>query len=111
MAEVSKEVQDKALEILEVANSTGKIKKGTNEVTKALERETAKFVAYAGDVNPKEITMHLPLLAKEKDIPCVELPNKDDLGAAAGLSVGTAAVAVINEGNSKDLIADLKKQL
>ncbi|MFP4400384.1 MAG: ribosomal L7Ae/L30e/S12e/Gadd45 family protein [Candidatus Woesearchaeota archaeon] len=111
MAEVSKEVQDKALEIVEVAKSTGKIKKGINEVTKILERGNAKFVVYAEDVNPKEITMHLPLLAKEKEVPCVAIPTKDDLGAAAGLAVGTAAVVVVTEGNSKDIIAEVKKQL
>lgn len=111
MAEVSKELQDRALEAIEVARSTGKIKKGTNEVTKALERGSAKFVVYADDVNPKEITMHLPLLSKEKEIPCVAVANKDDLGAAAGIGVGTAAVVVVVEGNAKDLISDIKKQL
>ena len=110
MAEVSKEMQDRALEAIEVAKSTGKIKKGTNEITKALERGTAKLVVFAEDVNPKEITMHIPMLAKEKEIPCVGVDKKDDLGAAAGLSVGTAAVAIIQEGDSKDIIADIKSQ-
>ena len=36
--------------IIEKARKTGKIEKGTNEVTKAIERETAKFVVYATDV-------------------------------------------------------------
>ena len=110
MTEVSKELQDKALEAIEVAKSTGKIKKGTNEVTKALERGNAKLVVYAEDVNPKEITMHIPILAKEKETPCIAIPSKDDLGAAAGLSVGTAAVAITVEGNSKDIVADIKKE-
>ena len=41
--------------LIERARRTGKIEKGTNEVTKAIERATAKFVAYASDVDPKEI--------------------------------------------------------
>ena len=37
-------------EIVEKANKTGKIEKGTNEVTKAVERGTAKMVVIAADV-------------------------------------------------------------
>ena len=35
----SKELVNKAYEAIEVAKATGKIKKGTNEVTKAIEKE------------------------------------------------------------------------
>lgn len=97
-------MSDAALEIIEVARKTGKIRKGTNEVTKLIERGDAKFVVVAKDVTPKEIVMHLPLLAKEKGIKYAEVDRKEDLGAAAGLPVGTAAVAVISEGDAKDLI-------
>ena len=99
----------RVLEAIEIARSTGKIRKGSNEATKALERGTAKLVAYAGDVSPKEIVMHLPLLAKEKGVVCVEIPQKDTLGAAVGLSVGCAAVAVIKEGDAKGIIAELNE--
>ena len=99
---------DKILEIIELARKTGKIKKGSNEVTKALERGTAKLVVTAADVNPKEVIMHIPLLAQEKGIPFREVPKKDELGAAAGLQVGTAAIAVISEGEAKKQITGLK---
>ena len=36
-------------ELIEKARKTGKVEKGTNEVTKAIERGTAKFVAYGSD--------------------------------------------------------------
>jgi ribosomal protein L30E len=68
MAEVSKELMDKTLEAIEMAKVTGKIKKGTNEVTKAIELGTAKLVVYAADVSPKEIVQHLPIICKEKNI-------------------------------------------
>ncbi len=100
---------DKALEAVEVARTSGKIKKGSNEVTKALERGTAKLVLVAQDVTPKEIVMHLPLLAKEKGVPCIEVPSKETLGASAGIPVGTAAVAVVQEGNAKKLVEELTK--
>ncbi len=95
---------DQIYEAVEVAKATGKLKKGSNEVTKALERGQAKLVVVAKDVQPAEIIMHLPLLAKEKGIPCVEVPSKEQLGAAAGLPVGTGAVAVVAEGEAKKLI-------
>jgi large subunit ribosomal protein L7Ae len=107
MAELSKEDADKALEVIEVAKATGKIKKGTNEVTKALERGKAKFVVVAEDANPKEIVMHLPLLAQEKNVPFVEVSSRADLGASAGLEVSTVAVAVVEEGDSQKLIKAL----
>ena len=80
---------EKAYEAIEVARTTGKIKKGTNEVTKQIERGNAKLVVYAKDVNPPEVVMHLPLLCKEKGIPCAEVPSKEELGAAAGIQVAS----------------------
>ena len=100
---------DKILEAVELARSTGKLKKGANEVTKAIERGTAKLVAVAKDVNPKEIVMHIPLLSKEKGVLCIEVPSKDNLGASAGLEVGTAAVVIVQEGDAKKIIEELKK--
>ena len=99
---------DKALEAIEVARTTGKIRKGSNEVTKAIERGHAKLVVVAQDVTPKEIVMHIPLLAKEKGVLCVEVPSKDNLGASAGLEVGTAAVVIVQEGDAKKVIEELK---
>ena len=100
---------EKALEAIEDARTSGKIKKGTNEVTKVIERGTAKLVVIAKDVNPPEITMHIPLLGKEKGIPVVEGAAKEDLGAAAGLEVGTSAVAITEEGDAKAIIKELKE--
>lgn len=91
----------KVLEIVEIARNSGKIRKGANEATKAIEKGEAKLVVYASDVSPKEIIMHLPLLCKDKNIMCVEVSKKEDLGAAAGLSLGTAAVVVVKEGEAK----------
>lgn len=95
---------DQIYEAVEVARNTGKIKKGSNEVTKALERGAAKLVVVAQDVQPAEVVMHLPLLAKEKGVPCVEVPSKEQLGAAAGLALGTTAIAIVVEGEAKKLI-------
>ncbi len=101
---------EKTYQAIEVAKATGKIKKGTNEVTKQVERGAAKLVAVANDVNPKEIVMHLPILCKEKGVPCVEVGSKEDLGAAAGLVIGTSSIAVINEGEAKDIVKEISAE-
>ena len=95
--------------IIEKAKKTGKVDKGSNEVTKAIERGVAKLVLYAGDVNPKEIVLHLSVLCKEKGIPCHEVDSKQKLGLAIGLPVPASAVAVIDAGEADKEIAALKK--
>lgn len=100
----------KALEAIEQARQNGKIRKGTNEVTKAIEKQQAKLVVVAKDITPPEIVMHLPLLCKEKGVPCIAVNSKEELGTAAGLGVPTAAVAIVKEGDAKDLIKELAKE-
>ena len=99
-----------ALQAIEVAKNSGKIRKGTNEVTKALEKGIAKLVVYAKDVQPQEIVMHLPILAKEKNVPCIEVDSKEELGAAAGIGMPTASVAIVNEGEAKKIILQINKE-
>ncbi len=111
MAEDQKEIVEKAYEAVEVARTTGKIKKGTNECTKAIERKSAKLVVYAENTSPKEIVMHLPIIAKEKDVLCVGVPSREELGAAAGIPVATSAVAVIKEGEATSIINFIKDSL
>jgi len=95
--------------IVERARKTGKIDKGANEVTKAVELGVAKLVVYATDVDPKEIVQHFPALCKEKGIPCFEVDSKEKLGVAVGIPVSTTAVAVIQAGEADKEIESLKK--
>jgi len=94
--------------IIEKAKKSGKIEKGTNEVTKAVERGTAKLVVVASDVEPKEIVQHLAILCKEKGIKYGEVDSKQKLGISAGIPVSTSSVAVIDAGDAEKDIADLK---
>ena len=109
--EAKKEVEEKVYEAIEIAKATGKIKKGTNEVTKTIEKGNAKLVAVAKDISPPEITMHIPLLAEEKGVLCIKVSSKEELGAAAGLQVGTASVAIVQEGEAKQLVKELISEL
>jgi large subunit ribosomal protein L7Ae len=88
-------------EIIEKARKTGKIEKGTNEVTKAVERGTAKMVFIATDVDPKEIVQHIPVLCKEKSIPCKEVDSKQKLGVAVGINVPCSSIAIITPGEAE----------
>jgi large subunit ribosomal protein L7Ae len=93
---------------IEKARKTGKVEKGTNEVTKAIERGTAKFVAYAADVEPKEIVAHIPILCKEKGIPFQEVDSRQKLGISVGISVSTSSVAIIEAGDALQDISAFK---
>ncbi len=93
-------------DIVSKAAKTGKIDRGINEVTKALERGVAKMVVVAADVSPKELVQHLPILAKDKNIKFFEVDSKEKLGISAGISVSTGAIAIINEGEAN--LASLK---
>jgi large subunit ribosomal protein L7Ae len=88
-------------DIVEKAAKTGKVDKGVNEVTKAVERGVAKFVVIATDIDPKELTQHLPILCKEKEIKFVEADSREKLGISVGINRPTAAIAIIEEGEAK----------
>ncbi|MFH1224749.1 MAG: 50S ribosomal protein L7Ae [Candidatus Diapherotrites archaeon] len=109
--EMPKELADRQLALLEKARKGGKIRIGSNEVTKAIERGNAKLVVIAQDVTPPEVVMHLPLLCDEKKVPYGYVQAKKDLGASAGLKVGTSAVAIENEGDAKKELDDLAKKI
>lgn len=94
--------------IVEKARKTGKIEKGTNEVTKAIERGTAKLVVAATDVDPKEITQHLAILCKEKGIKFGEIDSKQKLGISAGINRPASSIAVVESGDAEKDIANLK---
>lgn len=98
---------EKAYEAVEVAKTSGKLKKGSNEATKALEKGIAKLVVAAKDTNPAEVIMHLEPLSKEKHVPFVLVPSKIELGTAAGLTIPCSAIAVVQEGEAKKLIQEI----
>ncbi|MCX8184889.1 MAG: 50S ribosomal protein L7Ae [Sulfolobales archaeon] len=108
--EVPPAVSEKAYEAIKKAReSNGKIKKGTNETTKAVERGQAKLVVIAVDVDPPEVVLHLPYLCDEKKVPYIYVPSKKRLGEVSGIQVAAASVAIVEPGAAKDLIEELSK--
>ena len=102
--EVPNELAEQAYEAISKARETGKIKKGTNEATKAVERGLAKLVLIAEDVDPPEIVAHLPLLCEEKGVPYIYVPSKERLGKVSGIEVAAASATIIDPGDAKDLV-------
>lgn len=109
--QVPDELVKKALQALEIARDTGKIRKGTNETTKTIERGQAKLVILAEDVDPPEVVAHVPLLCEEKKIPYIYVRSREQIGTASGIDVPSAAVSIIEPGNARDLINDIAKKI
>ena len=94
-----------------MALDTGKVKKGTNETTKAVERGIAKLVYISEDVQPPEIVAHLPLLCDEMRIQYIYVPSKNRLGMSINIPVGSAAVSIIDLGDASDLVQEILSRL
>jgi large subunit ribosomal protein L7Ae len=90
----------KTYDIVEKASKTGKVDRGINEVTKAVERGVAKAIVVASDVSPKELIQHLPILCKEKGIKYAEVDSREKLGIVSGINRPTAAIAVLEAGEA-----------
>jgi large subunit ribosomal protein L7Ae len=109
--EVPKEVAEASYEVLKIATESGKIRKGTNEATKAIERGRAQLVLIAENVEPPEIVAHIPMLCDERQAPYVYVPEKTRLGQAAGLLVGSAAAAIEDPGEGTELLNEIIQKL
>ena len=106
--EPNESLAEKTYNAIETAADTGEVRIGTNEVTKAIERNEADLIVIAGDVSPEEIVMHIPPLADEKDISYTFVPDKEELGLAAGITVQSAAIAVTKTGNAEEEVEDIQ---
>jgi len=108
--EMDKDLADKVQEAVAIANATGKIRRGVNESTKAIERGIAKLVVMADDVEPEEVLMHIPVICEEKQVPYAYGGTKMDLGKASGIDVPTSSIAITEEGDAKKLVAEISKK-
>ncbi len=109
--EMPSELVDKTYEVVELARDTGRVRKGTNEVTKVVERGEAKLVILAEDVNPPEILAHIPLLCEEREVPYAYVPSKQELGGAVGMNASAASIAIINPGKGGEMLGALVTSL
>jgi len=92
------------LEAIRVATESGKVRKGTNEATKAIERGTSKLIIIAEDVEPPEVVAHLPMLCEEQGTAYVFVPSKQELGKALGIDITSAAAAILDSGDAQHIV-------
>ena len=95
------------LEAVRVAAQTGKVRKGTNEATKAIERGISKLIIIAEDVEPPEVVAHLPLICEEQNAAYAFVPDKQELGKALGIEVTSAAAAILDAGDAQHIIDEV----
>ena len=99
------------LEALRVAATTGKVRKGTNEATKAIERGISKLIIIAEDVEPPEVVAHLPLICEEQGAAYAFVPEKQELGKALGIDETSAAAAILDAGDAQHIIDEVVASL
>eukprot|EP00756_Hemistasia_phaeocysticola_P030856 Hpha_TRINITY_DN16313_c0_g7::TRINITY_DN16313_c0_g7_i1::g.61542::m.61542/K12845/SNU13, NHP2L; U4/U6 small nuclear ribonucleoprotein SNU13 len=96
------------LDLVQQASNFKQLKKGANEATKSLNRGIAELIVLAGDTNPIEILLHLPLLCEDKNVPYIFVPSKAALGRAAGVSRNVIAVSIF-AGESNQLRSQIDR--
>jgi large subunit ribosomal protein L7Ae len=109
--DVPEELANKALECVELARDTGKLKKGINEVTKSIERGITKLAIIADDISPAEVIAHIAPLCEEKNTPYIYVKEQKELGAACGIGVACSAVAIIDAGKGSELVEDIAQKI
>ena len=109
--EVPTDLVSPIYEAIRVAQTSGKVKKGTNEVTKAIERGISKLVIIAEDVEPPEVVAHLPILCEEHGIPYGFVPSRQELGKSLGIDVTSAAAAILDSGDAQHIVDQIVASL
>ena len=92
-----KPLQKSILELLAIASSYKKIKKGANEATKTLNRGITDLIILAADADPVEIILHLPLLCEDKNVPYIFVSSQKSLGKACGVNRPVIAASLMKE--------------
>jgi U4/U6 small nuclear ribonucleoprotein SNU13 len=88
------------LELVANAVQQRQLRKGANEVTKSLNRSKAEVVIIAGDVDPIEIVMHLPLLCEDKDVEYIFVPCRAALRRACQVPRSAVACSIMQKQGS-----------
>lgn len=102
--ETPKDLVNVIYEAVRVAKQSGKVRRGTNETTKSIERGNTKLVIIAENVEPPEVVAHLPILCEERSIPYIFVPSKEQLGASLGMDVGSAAATILDPGEAQTIV-------
>jgi len=105
--ETPKDLVNVIYEAVRVAKQSGKVRRGTNETTKSIERGNTKLVVIAENVEPPEVVAHLPILCEERSAPYIFVPSKEQLGASLGMDVGSAAATILDPGEAQTIVEQI----
>ena len=109
--EVPEDLSAATYEAIRVAAQTGKVKKGTNEATKAIERGNSQLIVIAEDVEPPEVVAHLPIICEERKAAYTFVPSRQELGKALGIEVTCGAAAILDSGDAKHIIDQVNNSI
>ena len=102
--ETPKDLVSAVYEAVRLAKQSGKVRKGTNETTKSIERGTSRLTVIAEDVEPPEVVAHLPILCEERNTAYIFVPSKQQLGDSLGIDVGSAAATILEAGEAQHIV-------
>jgi large subunit ribosomal protein L7Ae len=108
--ETPESLEKKILELIENCYRNGKIKKGTNEVIKSIERGESKLVVIAEDVNPPEVVYFMPKLCEERKVPFGYVKSRSDLGSKVAIG-STASISITDIGKNEELLKQVTSEL
>eukprot|EP00028_Trichosphaerium_sp_Am-I-7-wt_P000064 CAMPEP_0168524286 /NCGR_PEP_ID=MMETSP0405-20121227/10554_1 /TAXON_ID=498012 /ORGANISM="Trichosphaerium sp, Strain Am-I-7 wt" /LENGTH=126 /DNA_ID=CAMNT_0008546453 /DNA_START=960 /DNA_END=1340 /DNA_ORIENTATION=+ len=89
------------LDLVQQSLNHRQLKKGVNESIKTLNRNISEVIIIAADAEPIEIVLPLPLLAEDKNVPYVFVPQKTALGRACGVSRPVVAASITSSEGSE----------
>ena len=102
--ETPKDLVNVIYEAVRVAKQSGKVRRGTNETTKSIERGNTRLVVIAENVEPPEVVAHLPILCEERNTPYIFVPSKEQLAVSLGMDVGSAAATILDPGEAQTIV-------
>ena len=89
---------DSCIQLVLAAARTGRIERGAIQAVRALERGKARLVVVAEDIDA-DLARAVAEAASLADAPLIYVPDKAELGRAAGLDTSAAAVAITQFGS------------
>ena len=90
-------LEKKVCQLVQQLLSYKQVRKGVNEVMKALQKGGIEAVVLAADCDPLEIVMTLPSLCEERNIPYCFVSSKASLGRACGIKRPVVAACITHQ--------------
>lgn len=122
MEEAVNSIEEATERVLKEAMAVNGLRIGCNQVVKAIESQEAHVVFLASNVEEKKIAQAITLLAAERKVAVVEVPDSKELGKWAGLCkldsegqarkiVGASSVAICEFGADSPAYGYLMKHI